>query len=165
MTEELLGSGRASGELERQTAVRKETIRRRRQRLGIAHDQRLRAEAWLAGVRGLLGKVPDAEIARRVGKHHGTVAGARSRLGIPKPALRSRATQGDVRERLAAMSKAALRKLLAELEPIDAAVVRGRYLRARPETLAAIGARFGVSWQRVAQREKKAIQAVMAALR
>jgi hypothetical protein len=38
-------------------------IRRRRRRLGFPRDERQHAEAQLAGVHVLLGKVPDAEIA------------------------------------------------------------------------------------------------------
>ncbi len=38
---------------------------------------------------------------------------------------------------------------------MDAAIVRERVLTSRPATFAQIGARFGVSRQRVAQREEQ----------
>ena len=52
-------------------------------------------------------------------------------------------------------------KLLASLDPLDAAIVRGRYLAEKPETLTAIGNRFGVTRQAVALRERNAIGAML----
>jgi RNA polymerase sigma-32 factor len=49
-----------------------------------------------------------------------------------------------------------VREALGDLGPRDRAILRARYLRARPETLASVGRRLGLSRERVRQLEERA---------
>jgi len=164
LTEALLRSDKPALELERLTAVPRETIRFRRAKLGIVRSERRRREDLIKPVRRLLGKLPDSEVARRAGLSPSTVFKARQQLAIPRAPLPSKATSSGLRERLQAMPKAELRRLLAGLKPADAELLRMRYLEARPMTLAEVGRRLGVTRQAVAIREERVVAAVIGQL-
>ena len=154
LTDRLLRNAKPSAELERITGVPRSRIKSRRASLGIERDERQEKDrSWIAPVRHLLGKLPDPEIARRVGKPKTTVHTARTELGIARTPNPSKAI-ADARARFAALRPAELRRVLTRMSPIDAAIMRDRILADRPATLAQIGGRFGVSRQRVAQRER-----------
>ena len=134
----------------------RQAIAAQRKALGIKRDERNKKDrAWVAAVQSTLGKIPDAEVAIRVGKSAAIVAAARTELRITRAPKKSHATS-EVRERFAKLSSRELRKLLARMAPIDAAILCERLIAVRPATLAQIGARFGVRRQRVAQRERRA---------
>lgn len=156
LTDGLLRGGRSSAELERLTGIARGIIRYRGAALGVERDELQRADrSWVPGVKARLGKVPDRVLAREAGVSVSAVGRARRDLGIqgaPKP---SRATSGEGRARLRELSKAALGAFLATLDPLDRAIVRERLMAARPVALAQIGARFGVTRQAVALRERK----------
>lgn len=73
-----------------------------------------------------MGRLPDTEVAERVGVSPGTVRRTRAELGIARTPKPSAATSGSVGARLRAMPKAELRRLLAKLDPIDARIIEGR---------------------------------------
>jgi hypothetical protein len=144
LTTALLRGPQSAAELERLTGVSRDAIRTRRKRLGIVRRERRGPDrSWVRDVRKLLGKVPDAVIAKRVGKSRAHVGLARRELGIPA-ALRFQPT--SIRE-----------PDLRRLDPTDALILRERYLSKPPATLPEIAKRLGVSKQRVAQREKRAV--------
>ena len=70
--------------------------RRRRRALELNFGQRLipgyHGPRWTRRQVALLGKLPDAEVARRTGRTPNAVRQKRETLGIPKPACSSRAT-------------------------------------------------------------------------
>jgi RNA polymerase sigma factor (sigma-70 family) len=165
LTTDLLRGPQTTAQLERLTGVPKDSIRYRRERLGIVRDERVAADrTWVPHVRPRLGKLPDADLARLVGKSGGHVSDVRAKLGIEAAPTPSLAASERMRAQLKRAPKATLRAALAELDPVDRTIVRERYLRPRPITLAVIGKRLGVSRQRVAQRERRAIGQMLARL-
>ncbi len=153
LTSAMLRGAMSSAELERLTGVSRGSVRSRREAMGIRRNERRPPNrAWLPGVRKLIGKIPDIEIAKRVHVKVGIVKAARTELGITAAPKRSAATSGEWLRR---MSKAERRKVLAGLDPVDAKILEARYLRTRPVTLAQLGAELGISRQRVAQKEAR----------
>jgi hypothetical protein len=70
-------------ELERLTGVSRDVVRSRRKAAGVHRPERRGPDrSWVPGIRKLLGKVPDAEIARRVGKSPSDVHAVRVELSI-----------------------------------------------------------------------------------
>ena len=147
LTPALLRGPKTAAELERLTGVSRKTISQRRKAAGIARDERpSRDRSWVPAIRKLLGKVPDREVAERVGKSAGHVTVVRQELGIPAaPQFQPvRITEADLRG----------------LHPTDALILRERYMRKPPATLTELAKRLGVSKQRVGQRERRAIAIV-----
>jgi DNA-directed RNA polymerase specialized sigma subunit len=157
LTSTLIRGPKSSAELELLTGVPRSTVPHHRELIGIVRDERQRPDmSWLPLARRLLGKVTDKEIAQDAGVAARIVTDARRKLGIAQTLKKSMAT-GEVRDRLRRMSKRELRQVLAALAPIDAKIVEARYLNARPVPLAQLGASPGISRQRVAQRERRAV--------
>ncbi len=141
LTTAMLRGPNSSAELERLTGIERHAIAWERKKLGIVRDERIKKNrAWVSSMRTQLGKIPDAEIARRARVSVAIVGFARTELGLPCPPRRSIATSGELGERLRRMPKRELGKLIATLDPIDAKIIKARYLEPRPVTLAQFGA-------------------------
>jgi hypothetical protein len=125
------------------TGVSRDAIRWRRRAAGIVRRERRGPDrSWVRGVRKLLGKLPDAEVGKRVGKSASHVQAVRRELGIAAASRfqPARITKRDLRG----------------LNPTDALILRERYMRNPPATLRELANRLGVSKQRVAERERRA---------
>jgi hypothetical protein len=146
LTERMLRGNASAADLERLTGVSRGVIRSKRLVLGLQRDERRPMDpSWVPAARPLLGKVPDRRIAEQLGVPASTVTTTRQRLGIPGGHNPARVNGTAIRERLADMPKAELRKLLGGLDPINAAIVRERLLADRPVTQDQLAARFGVT--------------------
>jgi transcriptional regulator with XRE-family HTH domain len=143
-TPAMLRGPMSAAEIEHMTGLSRDAIRSRRKAAGIVRRERREPDrSWVPGVRKLLGKLPDAEVGKRVGKSASHIQAVRKELGIPAaPRLRAvRITKGGLRG----------------LHPTDALILRERYMRKPPATLPELAKRLGVSKQRVAQRETRAL--------
>jgi transcriptional regulator with XRE-family HTH domain len=147
LTTAMLRGPKTAAELERLTGVSRDAIRARRKTLGVQRWEKPGPDrSWIQAIRKLLGKLPDAEVAKRAGKSASHVQAVRRELGIPTA---PRFRQVRIRERD-----------LRGLHPTDALILRERYMRKPPATLPELAKRLGVSKQRVAQREGRALAAI-----
>ena len=164
LTEALLRGPLPDRVLHALTRVSRTRIRERRRRLGIARDDQLPDREWLKAVRADLGKLPDAEIARRVGQSDALIRKTRLELGIPAPQPVSRATKPEIRSRLEAHGRRALERAIDTLDRRSAMILRQRLLRDPPLTQAAIARRLGITVGAVSAREQVAVPTVLAIL-
>lgn len=153
-----------SYEIEELTGVPEPSIRRRRRTLGIPSpkDPRQPPRRWLRRDLRLLGKVPDQQIAQRLGCTGSTVAAKRQELGIPRyqpphhgwdnRAISLLGTAPDARiaqilgKRLAAVTKERLRRKIPNWTPPVEAIDwsdKDAHLGTAPDRL--LAAEWGVS--------------------
>lgn len=148
LTPALLRGPKTAAELERLTGVSRDAIRSRRKAAGIVRRERRSPDrSWVPAIRRLLGTLPDAEVGKRAGKAASHVQAVRKELGIAAaPKFEPvRITEADLRG----------------LHPTDALILRERYMRRPAATLAELATRLGLSKQRVAQREKRAVAVIL----
>lgn len=165
LTPALLEYSRPSRVLERLTGVPRAAVRALRAEMAIQRDETPEKDyAWVMEALPLFGKVPDAEIARRVGVSKQDLGRVRAEFGIKPCPRRSLARSDVLRDRLEQYEPKEIETALKKVGRRAAAVLRRRVLSSEPETLDRVGARFGITKQSVLWHELRGVVHLLAEL-
>lgn len=141
ITDALLKGPKTAAELEMLTGVPRWVIRRRRWKIGIIRKEQSDA-SWVKTAQGLFGRLPDAEIASRVGRSVTAVRAARNKAGIPRIANHQVAlTERDLRG----------------LTFTEVQILRLRHMRKPALTLNAVAERLQIPRSTVSLCEKRVL--------